>query len=78
VTKEREQVVNLKTARAARKAKPRDQSNNGASGVVLLDRKDPMRSVRELVAARFTDDRQRRLLHWYRDTFWLFRGGCYR
>jgi hypothetical protein len=48
------------------------------SGAILLDRKDPIRSARKLVAARFTDDQQRRLLHFHRDTYWLFKNGCYR
>ena len=48
------------------------------SDVVLLDRRDPMRSARQLVAARFIDDEQRRLLHWHRDTFWLFKSGRYK
>jgi putative DNA primase/helicase len=48
------------------------------SGAILLDRKDPMRSARKLVAARFTDDQQRRLLHFHRDAYWLFENGCYR
>jgi putative DNA primase/helicase len=47
-------------------------------GVSLLDRKDPIRSARKLIAARFTDDKQRHLLHWHRDTYWLFQGGRYR
>jgi hypothetical protein len=37
-----------------------------------------MRSARDLVAARFVDNQRRRLLHWHRDTFWLFQSGRYR
>jgi putative DNA primase/helicase len=56
----------------------REQTNDSKGDAVLLDPKDPMRSARELVAARFVDEQQRRLLHWHRDTFWLFQGGRYR
>jgi putative DNA primase/helicase len=48
------------------------------TAAVLLDPTDPMRSARELVAARFVDEQHRRLLHWHRDTFWLFQNGRYR
>jgi putative DNA primase/helicase len=66
----------LRKARQAKGKKPRGP--NGPHAGILLDQRDPMRSARELVAARFTDDKQRRLLHWHRGSYWRFQHNCYR
>jgi putative DNA primase/helicase len=44
---------------------------------IILDARDPMRSARELVAARFTDSEKRRLLHHHRGSFWRFQANHY-
>ena len=47
------------------------------AGAVVLDPHDPMQAARALVAARFTDDQHRRLLHRHRGTFWRFDSNHY-
>jgi putative DNA primase/helicase len=44
---------------------------------IILDARDPMRSARELVAARFTDSEKRPLLHHHRGSFWRFQANHY-
>jgi hypothetical protein len=47
------------------------------AGAVVLDPRDPMQAARALVAARFTDQQHRRLLHRHRGTFWRFQENHY-
>ena len=61
--------------------KSRNRKCGAGNGVevhyVLLDHQDPMRSARELVAACFTDTKQRRLRHLHRGLFWRYNGSSY-
>jgi hypothetical protein len=47
------------------------------AGAVVLDPRDPMQQARALLAARFTDQQHRRLLHRHRGTFWRFQDNHY-
>jgi putative DNA primase/helicase len=68
----------------ARRIEPnncQEQQTNGRgehpSVAVILDPRDPMYSTRELIAARFTDNKNDRLLHHHRGAFWRFQSNYY-
>jgi putative DNA primase/helicase len=71
--------------KAAHKAERKAKSRKGNAGAehsrldaeIILDPRDPMHSARELVAARFTDIENHRLLHHHRGAFWRFQANHY-
>jgi putative DNA primase/helicase len=56
----------------------RDRSTNREKNLLRLDRRDPMRSARNLLDACFLDSNGRPLLQKHRGIFWHYRGSCYR
>lgn len=78
-------VRDFRDARGRVSSKPNKKPNGGKrnaaydnESLVRLDPRDPMRSARELIAARFIDSNGQRLLHRHRARYWLFAEGCYR
>jgi putative DNA primase/helicase len=67
--------------RADKSAKPNGQAraakHSRLGAEIILDPRDPMHSARELVAARFTDSKNHRLLHHHRGSFWRFQATHY-